>query len=114
MDTMRIQGAVRGASPRDPCWGGSPARAVTLLAQTGRDSGQAKAQADAPVARLVPEAERRAAEPGDAFPVAAPEHPDGARVWPRWVGHFAGWIVAVPVGTPLRDVSVHVEQAEGI
>src|SRR5271168_4638617 len=87
-----------------------------LDSSTGLDSGDAEAQAVAPVPRRAPGPARRPAVPRVADPAPAPVHPArGVREIER-VGAERRLVVIgfVPVPAPLPDIAVQVVQAKGI
>src|SRR3989442_1151677 len=107
------------APGREPTAGSAPpcpgcGRAAPPLAPGRGDWGQAKAQVEVPVARLVRAAPRRAAVPGVEVPAAAPADPAQALLWPLRVSHIPRRVVAGPVPAPLPNVAVHVVQTQGV
>src|SRR5262249_2700571 len=89
-----------------------PDRTVSGL--PGRNHGDAEAPALAPGRRPVAAAGRRPPGLVAGVPAAAPVHPARALGGPGGVGVAAVGVVVfiVPVEAPLRDVAVHVVQAE--
>src|SRR5262249_14637866 len=92
---------------------GTPTPPLTSLVRNCRD---AEAQVAVPARRRVPAAVRRPAVPAVVAPAAAPAHPDRAivRTLRILLGAFTIVVFAVPVGTPLPDVAVHVQQAQRV
>src|SRR5262249_17362626 len=85
----------------------------------GDDADEAKAEAGAAAARRVPVAVGRAAEVAVGAPRTSAHNSETAtsrRLRPSWILPRALVVVVllVPVGTPLPDVAVHVEQSKSV
>src|SRR5207302_85840 len=81
-----------------------------------RNCSHAEAQVEVLQARRGGVAVGRPAAPAAVVPAPAPDHPVRATRRPRWVARRAVLVVvlAVPVGTPLPDVAMHVPKPERI
>src|SRR5436190_7727821 len=88
-----------------------PAASVPL-----RDRDGAEANVDVAALRLVPFAEGGPAVAAVVVEGAAADHPGQAGGRPEWVTPGADLVIVVvePVGAPLRDVAVHVVDAQGV
>jgi hypothetical protein len=78
--------------------------------------GPGRPEADVTVAPrwLVVSAARRPAERGAEEQAAAPDHPERAKLGTRRVADCPAGLFAMPIPTPLKDIAVHIVQAEGV
>ena len=76
--------------------------------------GEAKAQIAAPAARGVVVTTSRPAVPRAVAPTAAAIHPVRANRRPFRICNMAGWIIPIPVLTPLPHIAMHVVKPPGI
>src|SRR5271166_398717 len=112
----RPAGLCPAAPPRRRPGLRSPASLISLSSMGGLNSGQAEAQAAAPEVGQVQVTVRRPAAARAAAIAPAPDHPvRGPGRRQRIVqGRLLIIALAVPVPAPLRDVPVHVKEAESV